>query len=146
MSAEENKAVVRRMIEEALSGDNPEVLDEVMAPDYFNHAAVAEHQRGIEGVKHIVSWLKAAFRDPRYNIEDIISEGDRVAVRVVFSGTHEGEFMGVPPSGRRVSVEQAHWLRVEDGKVAEHWAVRDDLGMMRQLGVIPSPSQQTQEA
>jgi predicted ester cyclase len=102
---EENQAVVRRMIEEALSGDNPQVLDEVMAPDYFNHAAVADHQHGIEGVKHIVSWLRAAFTD-RYDIEDIVAEGDRVAVRVIFSGTHEGEFMGVPPSGRRISVEQ----------------------------------------
>ncbi len=121
MSVEENKAVVRRMIQEALSGDNPEVLDEVMAPDYLNHAAVAEHQRGIEGAKHIVSWLRAAFRDPHYDIEDILAEGDRVAVRVVFSGIHEGEFIGVPPSGRCIS-EQAHWLRVdEDGKIAEHW-------------------------
>lgn len=143
MSVEGNKAVVRRMMEETLS---EEAIDEVMAPDYFNHAAVAEHQRGIEGAKHIARWMMAAFPDARFAIQDIIAEGDRVAVRVIFSGTHEGEFMGVPPSGRRVSVEHVHWFRVADGKVAEHWAVRDDLGMMQQLGVVPSRNQQAQEA
>ena len=137
MSAEENKAVVRRMIEEGWNGYDHNVIDEVVAPDYFNHAAVPEHQRGIAGAKHILSWLVAAFPDTRFEIEDIIADGDMVAIRGTASGTHEGEFAGITPTGNRFAVQQVHWFRVTDGKVAEHWAVRDDLGMMRQLGAAP---------
>ncbi len=136
MSAEENKAVVRRFVEEGWSGHNPNVVDEVVSPDYLNHAAVAEHRRGIAGAKHIRNWLIAAFPDIRFDIEDIIAEGDMVAVRCIASGTHEGEFMGIAPTGKRFAIEQVHWVRIADGKLAEHWAVRDDLGMMRQLGAI----------
>ena len=138
MSADENKSVVRRFIEEGWNGHNPNVADEVVSPDYFNHAAVAEHQRGIAGAKHILNWLIAAFPDTRFEIEDIIAEGDMVALRGTTSGTHEGEFAGIAPTGKRFAVQQTHWIRVADGKLVEHWAVRDDLGMMRQLGVMPT--------
>ncbi len=138
MSAEENKAVVRRYIEEGWNQHNPDAIDEIVAPDYFNHAAVPEHQRGIAGAKHILNWLMAAFPDTRFDIEDIIADGDMVAIRGTASGTHEGgELWGIPPTGKRFAVQQVHWFRVADGKVAEHWAVRDDLGAMRQLGAIP---------
>lgn len=133
MAAEENKAIVRRYIEEAWNQHNPDAIDDLLSPDYLNHAAVAEHQRGIAGAKHILSWLISAFPDIRFDIEGIIADGDMVAIR----GTHEGgELWGIPPTGKRFAVEQVHWLRVAEGKVAEHWAVRDDLGMMRQLGAI----------
>ena len=138
MSAEENKAIARRYIEEAWNRHNPDAIDELLSPDYLNHAAVAEHQRGIAGAKHILNWLMAAFPDTRFDIEDIISDRDMVAIRGTASGTHEGEFAGIPPTGKRFAVQQVHWLRVAEGKVAEHWAVRDDLGMMRQLGAAPA--------
>ena len=137
MSAEENKAVVRRFFEECWNGHNPDVVDEVVSPNYFNHAAADEHQHGTAGAKHILNWLIAAFPDTRFDIEDIIAEGDMVSIRGTASGTHEGaELWGIAPTGNRFAVQQAHWVRVTDGKLAEHWAVRDDLGMMRQLGAM----------
>ncbi len=109
VSAEENKAIVRRFFEEGWNQHNPNILDEVMSPDYLNHAAVVEHQRGIAGAKHILSWLIAAFPDTRFDIESIVAEGDMVAVRGTASGTHEGkELWGITPTGERFAVQQAH--------------------------------------
>ncbi len=71
----------------------------------------------------------------------MIAEGDKVAARMTSSGTHEGEFVGIPPTGKRISVQHVHWFRLGDGKVVEQWSVRDDLGQMQQMGVIPSPEQ-----
>jgi predicted ester cyclase len=139
MSAEENKAVVRRMVEEAWNGHDPDALDEFMAPDYFNHMAVSGHQHGVEGAKHVQRWLEATFANPEFHVEDIVADGDMVAIRGTASGTHEGEFFGHPPTGKRFSAEQVHWFRLADAKVVEHWAVRDDLGQMQQLGLLPEP-------
>jgi steroid delta-isomerase-like uncharacterized protein len=137
MSAEENKDLVRRYIEEVWNGHNLDAIDELVSPEYFNHAAsTAEYQRG--GAKLAVEWLLSVFPDHRFDIEDAAADGNTVAVRGTMGGTHEGELMGIAPTGKRVAVQQTHWFRVADGKVAEHWAVRDDLGMMRQLGVMPS--------
>jgi predicted SnoaL-like aldol condensation-catalyzing enzyme len=137
MSAEENKDLVRRYIEEVWNGHDLAAIDELVSPEYFNHAAsTAEYQRG--GAKLAVEWLLFVFPDHRFDIEDAAADGNTVAVRGTMGGTHEGELMGIAPTGERVAVQQVHWFRVADGKVAEHWAVRDDLGMMRQLGVMPS--------
>ena len=137
MPAEENKDLVRRYIEEVWNGHDLDAIDELVSPEYFNHAAsTAEYQRG--GAKLAVEWLLSVFPDHRFDIEDAAAEGDTVAVRGTMGGTHEGDLMGIAPTGKRVAVQQTHWFRVADGKVAEHWAVRDDLGMMRQLGVMPS--------
>jgi steroid delta-isomerase-like uncharacterized protein len=137
MSAEENKDLVRRYIEEVWNGHNLDAIDELVSPEYFNHAAsTAEYQRG--GAKLAVEWLLSVFPDHRFEIEDAAADGNTVAVRGTMGGTHEGELLGIAPTGKRVAVQQTHWFRVADGKVAEHWAVRDDLGMMRQLGVMPS--------
>ena len=78
------------------------------------------------------------FPDHRFDIDDAAADGETVAVRGTMTGTHEGELMGLSPTGRCVAAQQSHWFRIEDGKVAEHWAVRDDLGMLQQLGVMPS--------
>jgi len=138
LSAEENKAVVRRFFEGAWNGHDPSVVGEVVSPDYLNHAAAAEHRHGTAGAKHILNWLMAAFPDTRFDIEHIIAEGDMVSVLGTASGTHAGEFAGIAPTGKRFAVQQTHWVRVVDGKLTEHWAVRDDLGMMQQLGSMPS--------
>lgn len=135
MSAEENEAVVRRYIEEVWNGHNLDAIDELASPDYLNHAASsAEYQRG--GARRAVEWLLSVFPDHHFDVEDAVAEGDTVAVRGTCSGTHEGELMGIPPTGERFAAQQVHWFRVADGKLAEHWAVRDDLDMMWQLGVI----------
>ena len=138
MFAGENEAVVRRYIEEVWNRHNIDAVDEIMSPDYLNHAASAEYQPGITGVKHVLSWLFGVFPDHRFDVEDAVAQGDKVAVRGTCTGTHEGELWGIPPTGKRLAVQESHWLRVADGKVAEHWAVRDDLGRMRQLGITPT--------
>lgn len=137
MSPEQNEAVVRRYIEEVWNRHDLDAIEVLVSPDYLNHAASsAEYQRG--GARRIWEWLLSVFPDHRSDIEDAAADGDTVAVRGACSGTHEGETSGIPPTGRRFAAQQSHWFRVADGKLAEHWAVRDDLGMMRQLGVIPT--------
>ncbi len=139
MSAEENKAVIRRLFEEVYNDHNMDVLDELVAEDVVNHSAVAEHQRGIEGFKHVMEWGSALSPDARYELLDIIAEGDMVACRVRVGGTMQGELFGVAPTGKRFSAEHVHWHRVADGKLVERWAVRDDLGTLIQLGIVDPP-------
>jgi len=139
MSAEENEAVVRRYIEECWNNHDLANVDELVSPEYLNHAASAEYQRA--GARYSLNWLFAVFPDHRFDIEDAVADGDTVAVRGTCTGTHEGELWSIPPTGERFAVQQSHWFRVADGKLAEHWAVRDDLGMMRQLGVMPTRGQ-----
>jgi predicted ester cyclase len=110
-----------------------------VARDVANHAAVPEHRHGIEGAKHTDRWVRASFPDSRVKIADMIAEGDKVAAYVTLGGTHQGEFRGIPPTSKLFSVEHVHWLRLADGMVVEHWSVRDDLGQMTQLDLIPEP-------
>ncbi len=131
--SEENKAVVRLLYEEVWNQHDPEAADELVAPDVFTRDMVTEHQRGIDGYKHLVRWLHTAFPDLRYDIEDIIAEGDKVATFVTFSGTHAGPLRDLAPTGRQASVKQAHWCRSANGKEAEARSVRDDLGLMQQI-------------
>ena len=100
MSAEDNKAVVRRLIEEVYNESNLDILDELIAPDIFNHAAVPEHQHGIDGFKHVIEWVREFSSNVHYDIDDIIAEGDKVAVRMTHSGTHTGTVRGIPPLTR----------------------------------------------
>ena len=88
MSAEDNKAVVRRLIDEVYNEGNLDVVDELVAPDIFDHAAVPEHQHGIDGFKHVMEWVRDISPDVHYKIDDIIAEGDKVGVRMTVSGTH----------------------------------------------------------
>src|SRR5918995_7331711 len=137
MSAEDNKSVVRRLIEEVYNEGNLDVVDELVAADIFGHAAVPEHQHGIDGFKHVMEWVRQFSSDVHYDIDDIISEGEKGVVRMTQSGTHTGGVRGIPPTGKRFSVDYVHWFRLEDAKVAELWAVRDDLTRLEQLGLTP---------
>lgn len=137
MTAEENKALVLRYIDEVWNGHDLGAIDELVSPGYVNHAAsTEEYRRG--GARRIWEWVLSVFPDHRFDVDDVAADGQTVAVRGTMVGTHEGELMGIAPTGERVAVQQSHWFRVVDEKIAEHWAVRDDLGMMRQLGVMPS--------
>ena len=136
-TAEGNKAVVLRYVEEVWNRHDLDAIDGLVSPDYFNHAATTdEYRRG--GARLAVEWLLSVFPDHRFDVEDAAADGETVAVRGTMTGTHEGELVGIAPTGERVAAQQSHWFRVVNGKLAEHWAVRDDLGMMRQLGVMPS--------
>ena len=92
---------------------------------------------GPEGFKASARWLRSAFPDYHAELHELVVEGNLVAARLVVSGTHQGEFMGMAPTGRSFSVQHMHMYRIQDGKVAEHWACRDDLGQLAQLGLLP---------
>lgn len=139
MSAEENKAAIERAYKDLWNQRNVEVVDELATEDFLNHAAPPDRQRGRQGLKDVVRMFESAFPDFRYEIEDVIAEGEKVVVRDVFRGTHQGNFMGIPATGKQVAMEAIHIYRFSEGKLAEHWVARDDLGMMQQLGVVPSP-------
>jgi steroid delta-isomerase-like uncharacterized protein len=140
--SEENKAIVRQQEEELFTQGNLDATDEVYAPDYVGHdPSNSEEVRGLEAAKRAASDYRQAFPDLRVTVEDLIAEGDRVAARLRFRGTHLGELDGIAPTGRRVDCTGIVISRIEEGKIAEDWANFDDLGMMRQLGLIPKPGQ-----
>jgi predicted ester cyclase len=96
VSAEENKAVIRRLVEEVYNGNNLDLLDKLVAQDMVNHSAAPEHQHGIEGFRRVNSWVRDAFSDAHYRIEDMIAEGDMVACRITASGTRMASFEATP--------------------------------------------------
>jgi len=137
---EGNKAVVLRYVEEVWNEHDLDAIDGLVSPDYVNHAATtAEYRRG--GAKLIWEWILSVFPDHRFEVEDDAADGCTVAIRGTMTATHEGELMGIAPTGKRVAAQQSHWFGVVGGKITEHWAVRDDLSMLQQLGVIPEPAQ-----
>jgi predicted ester cyclase len=135
--AEANKAAVLRYVEEVWNAHDLDAIDDLVSTDYVNHAATTDEYRH-GGARHIWEWVLSVFPDHRFDVEHIASDGETVAVLGAMVGTHEGELMGIAPTGRRVVARQSHWFRVEEGKLTEHWAVRDDLGMLQQLGALPS--------
>ena len=139
MSAEENKEIVRRFWGVWEEG-NIGLVDELVGPDYVNHSPGMPNQpEGPEGIKAVVNMFRGGMPDLRVVIEDVIAEGDKVVMRYRIEGTHEGELFGVPPTGRRVSIQSITVERVSGGKIREHWRVTDTLDMMRQLGAISAP-------
>jgi predicted ester cyclase len=134
--AEENKALVLRYVEEVWNEHDLDAIDELVSPGYVNHAASTdEYRRG--GARRTWEWLLSVFPDHHFEVEDAAADGRTVAVRGTMVGSHEGELMSIAPTGKRVAAQQSHWFRVEEGKLSEHWAVRDDLGMLQQLGAMP---------
>ncbi len=140
MSTEDNKALMRRAYEEIYNQKNLAVLYELCVPGFVVHYPSRTLQ-DLEAYKHFVSLLFSAFPDGQYNIEDMIAEGDRVVVRHTFRGTHLGDFMGIPPTGKRITTTAIVITRIANGKGIECWIIGDDLGRMHQLGVIPAPGQ-----
>ena len=141
MSVEENKALFRRTYEELLNRGDLDVADELVAPEFINHEAPPGRDRGPDSMRGLATMLRTAFPDLHFEIEELVAEGNVVAGRLTMSGTHEGPLMGTPPTGRSVRQDHMHFVRFGDGKAVEHWGVRDELGMMQQLGVIPAPGQ-----
>lgn len=138
--SEENKAVVRRFVEEVMNAGNLDAADELVAPDHVNHDPTApEVPPGPEGVKQLIGMYRAAFPDIHFHTGEMISEGDTVAHRWTFTGTHEGAMMGVEPTGRRVEVMGVEMNRVEGGKITASHTVSDAMGLMQQLGLTPQP-------
>jgi len=131
-----NKALVRRFIQEIFLEGREASVDELLTDDFTPHTWGPMPQ-GKEGLLEGIKRVSAGLTDAEMTIDDMVAEGDRVAVRLTSSATQSGPFMGVPPSGKRYTIGEIHIFRVRDGKVAEHWHQADFLGMMRQLGALP---------
>ncbi len=125
MSVEENKAMLRRLVDEGLNAGNMDVVDELFTPE------LAEQQKKGQTA------YRSAFPDWREEVVDLVAEEDKVVGRFKCSGTHRGEMMGIAPTGRRMEVDEVYFLRVEDGKFVEFWGLEDNLTRMRQLGLLP---------
>lgn len=136
MSTEDNKALVRRFYQEGVH--NPDLFDELLAPTYVLHFPGGPPIAGIEGAKALMTAYSSAFPDLQLTTEDLVAEGDRVAIRNTWRGTHQGAFRGLPPTGRHVTFTGSDFFRFAGGKIAEQWADLDALGLMQQLGVIPA--------
>ena len=139
MSTEDNKANVRRGFE-ALNQRNLAVFDEILNPDVVFHTASTTMQ-GLQAYKQFLLMLFTAFPDQQFTIEDIIAEEDTVVVRYTTRGTHQGNFMGIPPTGKQVSGTGIFIDRIVNGKAVEQWGNSDTLGLLQQLGVVPAPGQ-----
>ena len=135
---EENKAIVRKFYKMMELGD-PGLADEVVAVDYVNHSALPGQILGIGGVKDFVSSLKDAIPDIQFNIEDQVAERDKVVSRYTISGTHQGEFLGVPATGKQIKWTATAMMTVADDKIQEAWLNWDQWGLMQQFGVVPTP-------
>jgi steroid delta-isomerase-like uncharacterized protein len=141
--SEENKDLARRFMEEAYNKGNVDFIDEVVASDYVAHDPNTPEGTGggADGAKRFVEMYRSAFPDLRMTVEDLIAEGDKVVARWTAHGTHQGVLMGIPPSGNRVEVTGISVDRIEGGKFVEGWSNYDALGMMQQIGAVPSAEQ-----
>ncbi len=141
MSTEQNKAAARRICEEVFSQGNLDAIDELVAPDAVDHEGFGGlDTQGAAGARRLVAATRAAFPDLRVTIDDLIAEGDKVALRLTLSGTHQGALAGVPASGKRVTFTSLDLYRFADGKLVEHWGQFDTQGLMRQLQAGGAPA------
>jgi steroid delta-isomerase-like uncharacterized protein len=132
MTIEENKAVARRFIEEVFVHQHPAAVDELAAEDFTPHT-FGPTPPGREPLKKAMERAGAGVSDPEFTIEDVIGEGDKVAVRLTSSASHSGDFMGMPASGKRYTISEIHIFRIRDGQVSEHWHEFDKMSLMQQL-------------
>jgi len=135
-----NRALIRRTFEEEVNNGNLAVIDEFAAPNYVLYSpGGAEPVRGPECLKQLITSFRTAFPDIKGTIEDMITEGDKVVVRYVWCGTHQGPWMGIPPTGKPVNFTSIDIFRIANGKVVEQWVSGDSLGLLQQLGAVPFP-------
>jgi steroid delta-isomerase-like uncharacterized protein len=133
------KAVAKRLAEEVFNTGNMQTFDEIVASDYVNHNMPVPDIPGTrEGFRKVVVATRRAFPDLRVNIEGIISEGDLVMFRDKVQATSKADFFGFPANGKRLAWTEMHFLRIAKGQILEHWTNFDQLGILRQLGAIPS--------
>ncbi|MGZ4131048.1 MAG: ester cyclase [Actinomycetota bacterium] len=135
-----NKETARRLYEQVFNQRDLDALDELATPDYDEHDPLPGQGAGRDGLRERAAMLIDAFQ-PRFAIEDMIAEGNRVVVRWTNAGTHVAPFMGIPATGRSYEIAGIDIYRVSDGRLAEHWHVVDMFGQMQQLGLLPAPQE-----
>ena len=142
MSIEQNKALARRLVEEMINQGNINLANELVIPDFVEHEELPPGMpSGREGAIAMFTMLRNAFPDFKATIEHLIAEGDEVVLHMTWTGTHKGEFMGIPPTGKSISINVIDILVIAEGRFVEHWGVMDSMAMMQQLGVVPAPEQ-----
>lgn len=140
MTEESNKATARRVLEEFFTAGKLDLAAELFSPDLIQHHPDQPYEtRGPDGIRERIAAWRTAFPDLSTSIEDLVAEGDRVALRSIARGTNTGEFMGTPPTGKQIAVEWESIYRFEGGKVAEMWDAWNVLAVMEQLGLTPQP-------
>ena len=142
MSAEENKSLVHRYVEQILNRGNMAVADELLAPDYRRHISPTTAPLSVDVQKQRLAGIRTAFPDWHLTVEDMIADGDRVAFRATIRGTHKGTFQSIAPTGKAVTVSALDIVRIENGKLVEHWGGPDLLNLLQQLGAVISPGPQ----
>jgi steroid delta-isomerase-like uncharacterized protein len=138
-SIDANKELVRRFVREIFVDGNADAIDELVAEDFVPHTWPSTGD-GRGDLKRAIERVSKGLSDAAFTIEDMIAEGDRVAVRLTAGARQTGEFMGMPPSGKSYRIGEIHIFRIRDGKVSEHWHQFDSMGMMTQLGALPDTS------
>ena len=138
MSIEENKVVVQRFAEEVLQKHNLSVIDDIISEEYVWHGPDGQEVKGPEGFKQLATISLTGFSDGRFTIDAMVAEGDIVAVRYTRTGTHDGEYHGIPPTGKQINIPVAYFFRIADGKIIEARGYSDSLALLQQLGVGPS--------
>jgi steroid delta-isomerase-like uncharacterized protein len=139
MSEAQNKTIARRFNEEVWGRGDQAVLEELLDPDFVDHDALPGQDPGREGHKQILAAFHSAFPDLNVTTEDIVNEGEKVVSRWTARGTHNGELLGIAPTGNGVTIKGIDVLRVAGGRIVERWARSNDLELMQQLGVVPAP-------
>ena len=134
--SEHTKWMFTHLMEEVFNRGNFDAADAFVSPDFHNHEMSTDALRVPEAFKSPARRLRLAFPDLHAVLHEVVVEGDLAVGRIMLSGTHQGEFMGVSGTGRSFSIQHIHMYRMTDGKIAEHWACRDDLGLLTQLGLM----------
>ena len=138
--SEANKRLARHALDEVDGQGNLDLAEELIHPEFVDYDAGHDSGAiGPESVKQTVERLRAAFGDLRFEVDDEIAEGDKVVQRVTMQGRHAGPLMGSEPTGREFAVRHVYIWRIADGRIIEHWGIRDDLGLLQQLGLLPGP-------
>lgn len=139
--SEDVKAIFRRIPEEVICQGRIELVDELVAANVREHGQLPPGvPPGPEGLKAIARALRAAFPDLKCTVDLQVAEGDLLASKLTYSGTMTGSLWGMPPTGKRATWTESHFVRIKDGKATDHWADVDQLGMLRQLGLAPTPA------
>ena len=125
-------------MEEVLNKGNMQAVDELIAPNFVEHNPFPGQAPGVEGLKQAMAALRQAFPDLHVTVDEMLSDGDKVVIRTTMKGTHKGNFMNIPATGKQMSVEGIDILRISNGRAVEHWGVTDNLTMMQQLGLVPA--------
>lgn len=140
MTTADLKTLTRRFYDDVMVGGNLDLIDELVHDEFIEHEEFPGLPPGKESIRFFVTTMREAFPDLTTTIEDIIVEDNKVVSRLRFSGTHRGEFGGIPPTGKKIDVQAIDIVAYRDGKLIEHWGVTDQMAMMQQLGVIEEPA------